>query len=126
MKLQEIIRRATEIGSRTGFIIFDQLSELCPKDLGPLDIETLMAALSDEGIKVTDEGAEASDPSCSFCGKAQPEVLQVVAGPRVFICNECVQLCVRIISMEHPEWLPGHRKFVNDLGDKTRGGESLS
>ena len=30
MKLQDIIRRATEIGSRTGFITFDQLNELCP------------------------------------------------------------------------------------------------
>jgi hypothetical protein len=123
MKLQDIIRRATEIGKRTGFITFDQLNELCPREFGPLDIEALMAALGDEGIQVTDGGAETSDPSCSFCGKTQPEVLQLIAGARVFICNECVQLCVRIISNKHPEWLPGHRKFVNDLGDKTRGQE---
>ena len=126
MKLQDIIRRATEIGSRTGFITFDQLNELCPREFGPLDIEALMAALGEEGIQVTDGAAETSDPSCSFCGKTRPEVLQLIAGPRVFICNECVQLCVRVVSIEHPEWLPGHRKFVNDLGDKTRGEESPS
>jgi hypothetical protein len=126
MELHEIVRRAIEIGKRTGFISFDQLNELCPQELGPLHIEALMAALKDEGIQVTDGWAETPDPSCSFCGKAQAEVLQLIAGPRVFICNECVQLCVRIVSMEHPEWLPGHRKFVNDLGDKTRGEESPS
>jgi ATP-dependent protease Clp ATPase subunit len=41
---------------------------------------------------------------CSFCGKAQSAVLQFVAGPNVFICDECVQLCVRIIITSHPEW----------------------
>ena len=126
MKLHDIIRRATEIGKQTGFITFDQLNELCPKDLGPLAIETLMAALRDEGIQVTDEGAKTAELSCSFCGKTQAEVLQLIAGPRVFICDECVQLCVECISIEHPEWLPGHRKFVNELADKTRAGETPS
>ena len=51
MRLQDIIRRATEIGKRTGFITFDQLNELCPSEFGPLDIEALMAALGDEGIQ---------------------------------------------------------------------------
>jgi predicted RNA-binding Zn-ribbon protein involved in translation (DUF1610 family) len=43
-------------------------------------------------------------PECSFCGKAKSEVLQMIAGPEAFICDECVQLCVRIIVAEHPEW----------------------
>ena len=126
MKLQDIIRRATEIGNRTGFITFDQLNELCPKDLGPLDIEAIMAALDTEGIQLTEGLSQTSDPSCSFCGKPQPEVLQLIAGARVFICNECVQLCVQIISSKHPEWLPEHRKFVDELAGKARGGESSS
>jgi hypothetical protein len=126
MELQDIIRRAIEIGNRTGFITFDQLNELCPREFGPLDIEALMAALGDEGIQVTEDESGVSDPSCSFCGKAQPEVLQLIAGAEGFICNECVQLCVRIISTKHPEWLPGHRKFVDELADKARGGESPS
>ncbi len=77
-----------------------------------------MAALSEEGIQLTDGGSSVSEPTCSFCGKAQPEVLQLIAGPQVFICNECVQLCVHVISIEHPEWLPEHRKFVDDLAEK--------
>ena len=79
MRLQEIIRRATEIGKQTGFITFDQLNELCPKELEPEDIEALLAALRDQGIQLTD-GSKASNPSCSFCGKTQPEVLQLIAG----------------------------------------------
>jgi hypothetical protein len=43
-------------------------------------------------------------PQCSFCGKAKSEVMQIIAGPEAFICDECVQLCVRIIITEHPEW----------------------
>jgi len=34
---------------------------------------------------------------CSFCGKSQEEVATLVAGPGVFICDECVQLCQTII-----------------------------
>ena len=34
---------------------------------------------------------------CSFCGKAQTEVKTLIAGPGVFICDECVQLCQAII-----------------------------
>ena len=35
---------------------------------------------------------------CSFCGKSQTEVKTLVAGPGVFICDECVELCQAIIS----------------------------
>ena len=35
---------------------------------------------------------------CSFCGKSQKEVKTLVAGPGVFICDECVQLCQEIID----------------------------
>ncbi len=37
---------------------------------------------------------------CSFCGKSQHEVRKLIAGPNVFICNECVELCVDIIREE--------------------------
>lgn len=42
----------------------------------------------------------ASDLKCSFCGKSQREVKKLIAGPTVFICNECVELCNEIISEE--------------------------
>ncbi len=37
---------------------------------------------------------------CSFCGKSQHEVKKLIAGPTVFICNECVELCLDIIREE--------------------------
>ena len=37
---------------------------------------------------------------CSFCGKSQHEVKKLIAGPAVFICNECVELCAEIIHDE--------------------------
>lgn len=40
---------------------------------------------------------------CSFCGKSQDEVKKIVAGPGVYICNECVDLCQQIIQQELAE-----------------------
>ena len=37
---------------------------------------------------------------CSFCGKSQHEVKKLIAGPTVFICDECVELCMDIIKEE--------------------------
>jgi hypothetical protein len=38
--------------------------------------------------------------SCSFCAKSQSDVVKLVAGPGVYICNECVDLCTQIIAAE--------------------------
>lgn len=38
---------------------------------------------------------------CSFCGKSQYEVAQLIAGPSVFICDECIALCNDIIVDIH-------------------------
>ncbi len=50
-----------------------------------------------------------SDPKntlyCSFCGKSQHEVRKLIAGPTVFICDECVELCMDIIREEHKSTL---------------------
>ncbi|HKK15341.1 MAG TPA: ClpX C4-type zinc finger protein, partial [Gammaproteobacteria bacterium] len=40
---------------------------------------------------------------CSFCGKSQHEVRKLIAGPSVFICDECVELCNDIIREEIQE-----------------------
>ena len=40
---------------------------------------------------------------CSFCGKSQNEVRKLIAGPSVFICDECVDLCNDIIREEIQE-----------------------
>ena len=41
--------------------------------------------------------------SCSFCGKSQREVTKLIAGPTVYICNECIELCNDIIAEEYGE-----------------------
>ena len=38
---------------------------------------------------------------CSFCGKSQHEVRKLIAGPTVFICDECVELCMDIIREDN-------------------------
>jgi ATP-dependent Clp protease ATP-binding subunit ClpX len=40
------------------------------------------------------------DLLCSFCGKSQDEVRKLIAGPSVYICDECIQLCTEIIAEE--------------------------
>jgi ATP-dependent Clp protease ATP-binding subunit ClpX len=37
---------------------------------------------------------------CSFCGKSQNDVRKLIAGPTVYICDECVELCNDIIAEE--------------------------
>ncbi len=49
---------------------------------------------------------------CSFCGKSQHEVRKLIAGPNVFVCNECVELCMDIIREEDSSHL------VRDGDDK--------
>ena len=41
--------------------------------------------------------------TCSFCGKHQRQVKRLVAGPGVYICNECVDLCVESIANTQPK-----------------------
>jgi len=47
-----------------------------------------------------DNTDENNDVRCSFCGKSQDEVKKLVAGPGVYICNECIDLCKEIIDEE--------------------------
>jgi len=49
---------------------------------------------------------------CSFCGKSQHEVRKLIAGPTVFICDECVELCMDIIREEHKTQLSKSRAGV--------------
>jgi len=61
---------------------------------------------------------------CSFCGKSQHEVRKLIAGPSVFICDECVELCNDIIREEMQEQSPtGSSKLpkpreINDILDE--------
>ena len=46
---------------------------------------------------------------CSFCGKSQHEVRKLIAGPTVFICDECVELCMDIIKEENKDTFVKHQ-----------------
>jgi ATP-dependent Clp protease ATP-binding subunit ClpX len=54
---------------------------------------------------------------CSFCGKSQHEVRKLIAGPTVFICDECVELCMDIIREEHKSTLVKARDGVPTPAD---------
>ena len=65
---------------------------------------------------------------CSFCGKSQHEVKKLIAGPTVFICDECVELCMDIIKEEskdtfvkHQDGLPSPKDICNVLDDYVIG-----
>ena len=51
---------------------------------------------------------------CSFCGKSQHEVKKLIAGPSVFVCDECIELCNEIIRDELPQTTDG-KDARNDL-----------
>ncbi len=68
---------------------------------------------------------------CSFCGKSEDEVEKIVAGPGVYICNECVDLCKRIIDTEMEQEspavadmkVPTPQEIVDQLDDYVIGQE---
>ncbi len=67
---------------------------------------------------------------CSFCGKSQHEVRKLIAGPTVFICDECVELCMDIIREEHKtslaksqDGVPTPADIYTVLGDYVIGQE---
>jgi hypothetical protein len=62
-------------------------------------------------------GASRADvPCCSFCTKDKDSVTKLVAGPGVYICNECVDLCTQILAMETmPVIGNGHERTDDEL-----------
>ena len=52
--------------------------------------------------------SQASNLTCSFCGKSQKEVKKLIAGPTVYICDECIGLCNDIIAEEIDKEEPGY------------------
>ncbi len=68
---------------------------------------------------------------CSFCGKSQHEVKKLIAGPTVYICNECVEVCLDIIAEDrvheakvHHQELPKPQIIKKHLDDFVIGQES--
>lgn len=68
--------------------------------------------------------------TCSFCGKSQDEVKKLIAGPSVYICDECIDLCQEIIAEEFAESditddgkLPTPAEILQTLNDYVIGQE---
>ena len=60
-----------------------------------------------------DDRREKPTVSCSFCKKPQDQVDKLIAGPNVYICNECIDLCCSIIDSE-----PSHKRHTDtDISD---------
>ena len=62
---------------------------------------------------------------CSFCGKSQHEVRKLIAGPTVFICDECVELCMDIIREESKSNLVKSRDGVPTPSEIRKGARRL-
>jgi ClpX C4-type zinc finger/Domain of unknown function (DUF1902) len=81
----------------------ETLENLCSK---------LPAIVSDliEANRNQAESRKAGTCYCSFCGKSQHEVPKLIAGPAVFICDECVDLCSEIVEEKHGNPDPATRR----------------
>ncbi|MEM9394433.1 MAG: ATP-dependent Clp protease ATP-binding subunit ClpX [Pseudomonadota bacterium] len=76
----------------------------------------------------TNSGDSKNTLYCSFCGKSQHEVRKLIAGPTVFICDECVELCMDIIreetksaGLKSSEGVPSPREICQVLDDYVIG-----
>src|SRR6056300_439606 len=81
-------------------------------------------------ISLMPSDTSADKLNCSFCGKVQDDVKKLIAGPSVYICNECVDLCNDIIEEEiksdeeNPlEELPSPLEIFNQLDEYVIGQE---
>src|SRR5882757_1155078 len=88
--------------------------ELVAKAFGYENWNILSAKIDAAGPRALDErapsptGTPGSAPPetlyCSFCRKSQHDVRKLIAGPAVYICDECVELCLDIIREDAPVW----------------------
>jgi ATP-dependent Clp protease ATP-binding subunit ClpX len=76
---------------------------------------------------MADKKASSTDKNlfCSFCGKSQHEVKKLIAGPSVFICDECIDLCNDIIRDELPQTVLGDTQEGNALPTPSQLKENL-
>ncbi len=56
-------------------------------------------------------------PTCSFCGRAEEDVQKLISGPNVFICDNCIRLCMSILEKKAP---PGELKLLKPMEIKAR------
>ena len=57
--------------------------------------------MGEKGGTVKRKGPNNGDLLCSFCGKNQDKIKKLIAGPSVYICDECIELCNDIMVEEN-------------------------
>ena len=60
---------------------------------------------------MTNKESSSEPLKCSFCGKSQKQVIKLIAGPGVYICDECIELCVEIIEEDEYNFIPRSSHF---------------
>jgi hypothetical protein len=98
------------LGLRTGDTIEGEIRS-------PKEGERYFALLKVKTINFEDPGPQTT-LYCSFCGKSQHEVRKLIAGPTIFICDECVSLCDDIIDREDEQGILNLLKGDADSGDE--------
>jgi ClpX C4-type zinc finger/Glyoxalase superfamily protein len=93
--------------------------ELIAKAFG-YDNWNILSARIDAQLPGATAGAQNQTPQekllyCSFCGKSQHEVRKLIAGPAVYICDECVDLCVDIVDEQLLRLIEGDEKSVRAM-----------
>ncbi len=76
------------------FLAFDPALDVDDK----LTLDEALAAFAQKWIRIISEEGSHSPPDCSFCGRSSNEVQKLVAGPRSYICNDCISLCADMLK----------------------------
>jgi ParB/RepB/Spo0J family partition protein len=74
---------------------------IADEEEGDEDVEDIIGDLGPGVADIANAEPKPKTLYCSFCGKSQHEVRQLIQGPTVFICDECVGLCIDIIRKEN-------------------------
>jgi hypothetical protein len=75
----------------------------------------LREAIAVEGLPMKEE-IKPEFLKCSFCSKSEKEVDKLIAGPAVYICNECIDVCNQILSKEDRRRRPSFlKKLVSKI-----------
>src|SRR5215831_18952168 len=96
--------------SKTGVIGFCTSAMI--RVMSSLLSPSLLCSASRTEVAMTVQSLSNSTLYCSFCGKSQHEVRKLIAGPTVFICDECVELCMDIIREENKSSLVKSRDGI--------------
>jgi ATP-dependent Clp protease ATP-binding subunit ClpX len=76
------------------FLAFDPALDVDDK----LSLEEAFTAFAQKWIGVISQEGSHSPPDCSFCGRNSNEVEKLIAGPRSFICNDCIETCAQMLK----------------------------